>query len=275
MMRYLNYLFLCLSLFFITSCGVENLYSDNANESAITFNTSMQTRATQLSSIPDFKVYAYDASGNAIISGKVFTADGNCKDGTVFYWPKSGNVTFYAYAPANDNSVVWNSNKTLTYSAPVSEANQQDVIYAYTAMPRPLDGRVPLAFKHANAALNVKWSRAGDLPSTTTVNVSNVKVCNVKQSGTLSFTSGMTASGNNISTDLGQSGLMMVAPQTTNPWSSGAFTSSSNCYLAINCKVSLSGNYLVGSASADGTIYYPLSQSLAAATVTTVWIQRR
>ena len=63
---------------------------------------------------------------------------------------------------------------------------------------------------------------------------------------------------------------MMLAPQTTSPWTSGAFTSSSGSYLAVSCKVNANGSYVVGSASADGTVYYPLSQSLKAATATTV-----
>lgn len=282
-MKHYISLFVFMSLLLLSSCGMENLVSDGGGDSDIisfdvegpdagrdTLNVS--TRASKLTSLPDFKVYAYDdASGTAVINGKVFSADGTSKDGTAYYWPKNGYVTFYAFAPAANSSVVFNtSSKTLTYTAPASPASQQDVIYATTATKsRPADGKVALAFKHATAALAVTWSRASDLPSTTTVSVSNVKVCNVKQTGTLSFGSGMTAGGSNISSDLGTSGLMMLAPQTTSPWTSGAF-SSSGSYLAVSCKVNANGTYVVGSASADGTVYYPLSQSLMAATATTV-----
>ncbi|MDD5821476.1 MAG: hypothetical protein PUD23_05425, partial [Prevotella sp.] len=41
-------------------------------------------------------------------------------------------------------------------------------------------------------------------------------------------------------------------------------------YLAVSCKVNANGSYVVGSASADGTVYYPLSQALTAGTATTV-----
>ena len=282
-MQHYTSLFICVFLLLLSSCGMENLVADGGGDSDIisfdvegpdagrdTLNVS--TRASKLTSLPDFKVYAYDdASGKAVIDGKVFSADGTSKDGTPYYWPKDGNVTFYAFAPAANSSVVFNtSSKTLTYTAPAAQASQQDVVYATTATKaRPADGKVALAFKHATAALAVTWSRASDLPSTTTVSVSNVKVCNVKQTGTLSFGSGMTAGGSNISSDLGTSGLMMLAPQTTSPWTSGAFGSSGS-YLAVSCKVNANGTYVVGSASADGTVYYPLSQSLTAATATTV-----
>ena len=281
-MRHYTSLFICVFLLLLSSCGMENLVADGGGDSDIisfdvegpdagrdTLNVS--TRASKLTSLPDFKVYAYDASGTAVINGKVFTANGTSKDGTAYYWPKNGNVTFYAFAPASDGSVVFNtSNKTLTYTAPAAQASQQDVVYATATKSRPADGKVALAFKHATAALAVTWSIASDLPSTTTVSVSNVRVCNVKQTGTLSFVNGMTAGGGNISSDLGTSGLLMVAPQATSPWTSGAFAFSSGSYLAVSCKVNANGSYVVGSASADGTVYYPLSQSLKAATATTV-----
>ncbi|MDD5821888.1 MAG: fimbrillin family protein, partial [Prevotella sp.] len=281
-MKHYISLFIFMSLLLLSSCGMENLVSDGGGDSdIIRFDVACPdtaegsrgafTRASKLTSLPDFKVYAYNASGTAVINGKVFTANGTSKDGTAYYWPKTGNVTFYAFAPASNGSVVFNtSSKTLTYTAPAAQGSQQDVIYATATKSRPTDGKVSLAFKHATAALSVSWSRAGDLPSTTTVSVSNVKVCNVKQTGTLSFGSGMTAGGSNISSDLGASGLMMLAPQTTSPWKNGAFTSSSGSYLAVSCKVNANGSYVVGSASADGTVYYPLSQALTAGRATTV-----
>ena len=287
-MKHYISLFIFMSLLLLSSCGMENLVTDGGGDSdIISFDVegpdagrdsqNVSTRASELKSLPDFKVYAYDASsGKPVIDGKVFSADGTSKDGTAYYWPKSGSVTFYAFAPADNSSVAFNtSSKTLTYTAPAAQGSQQDVIYATATKSRPADGKVSLAFKHATAALSVSWSRAGDLPSTTTVSVSNVKVCNVKQTGTLSFGSGMTAGGSNISSDLGTSdlgtsGLMMVAPQATSPWTSGAFTSSSGSYLAVSCKVNANGSYVVGSASADGTVYYPLSQALTAGTATTV-----
>ena len=281
-MKHYISLFIFMSLLLLSSCGMENLVSDGGGDSdIIRFDVACLdtaeglrgafTRASKLTSLPDFKVYAYNASGTAVINGKVFTANGTSKDGTAYYWPKTGNVTFYAFAPASNGSVVFNTtSKTLTYTAPAAQGSQQDVIYATATKSRPTDGKVALVFKHATAALSVSWSRASDLPSTTTVSVSNVKVCNVKQTGTLSFGSGMTAGGSNISSDLGTSGLMMVAPQATSPWKNGAFTSSSGSYLAVSCKVIANGSYVVGSASADGTVYYPLSQALTAGRATTV-----
>ena len=282
-MKHYISLFIFMSLLLLSSCGMENLVTDGGGGSdIISFDVegpdagrdsqNVSTRASELKSLPDFKVYAYDASsGKPVIDGKVFSADGTSKDGTAYYWPKSGSVTFYAFAPASNDSVVFDTkNKTLTYTAPAEQGSQQDVIYATATKSRPADGKVSLAFKHATAALSVSWSRASDLPSTTTVSVSNVRVCNVKQTGTLSFGSGMTAGGSNISSDLGTDGLMMLAPQATSPWTSGAFTSSSGSYLAVSCKVNANGSYVVGSASADGTVYYPLSQALTAGRATTV-----
>lgn len=261
----------------------DDLLDNNMSKVPISFsvhkNDSLTrlTRATKLTSMPDFTVYAYDSNGKAVINAGKFNADGTSKDGSIYYWPISGNVTFYAYAPDNSSYVTWNeTNKTLTYIADADVNNQQDVIYANTSLSRTADGKVPLNFKHANAGLAVKWSTASDLPSNINVSVNEIQICNLLQTGTLTFNKNISASGNKAVYDLGLNGLMMVSPQSITTWNSDPnhpekIENTDKAYMTIKCKVKVDSKYLVGSDSEDGTLYYPVSATnIGANTVTTL-----
>lgn len=280
MKSYLSIILVAFSCMVLSCKESDELPGDNITSVPISFNIDSNdslTRASKLTSMPDFTVYAYDSNGTAIINGGKFNANGTSKDGSIYYWPISGKVTFYAYAPDNSSYVTWNeTNKTLTYIADADANNQQDVIYANTSLSRTAGGKVPLNFKHANAGLVVKWSPANDLPSNVNVTFSEIKICNLLQTGILSFTNSMTASGNKGVYDLGLNGLMMLPPQTISTWNSDPtkpekIEGTAKAYMAVKCKVKVDNEYLVGADTEEGTLYYPVSATnIASSTVTTL-----
>ena len=280
MKSYLSIILAALTGFLFSCKEADDLTGDYTSKVPISFviskNNSM-TRASKITTMPEFTVYAYDSNGRTIVNGGKFNADGTSKDGNVYYWPLTGNVTFYAYAPDNSSYLTWNeTDKTLIYNADADANNQQDVIYATTTQSRTTDGKVFLTFKHANAGLAVKWNTASDLPSNINVSVSEIKICNLLQTGTLTFNKNMSASGNKAVYDLGLDGLMMVSPQSITTWNSNPnnpekIEGTTKAYLAVKCKVKVNSKYLVGSDSQNGTLYYPISvTNISANTITTL-----
>lgn len=277
MKSYLSIILVAFSCMVLSCKESDELPGDNITSVPISFNIDSNdslTRASKLTSMPDFTLYAYDSNGTAIINGGKFNANGTSKVGDIYYWPASGYVTFYAFAPYANSYVTWNANnKRLTYNADANINNQQDVIYAYNVSARTKDGKVTLNFKHANAGLAVKYSTSSDLPSTVSVSVSNISIGNVLKIGTLAFLQGMTASGTKTTYSLGTNGLMMVAPQTITAWkpTSEKISSTTGSYLAVECKVNTKKGYIVGSSANNGTLYFPISsQSIHAGTMTTL-----
>lgn len=271
--------------FLLSSCSAEALISSlrgNEIQFEVTENPivpdsgATSTRATMVTSLSQIKVYAYDASGNTVINGAIYTNNnGTWTSSTSTEWP-SGTVTFYAFSPANNSSVSFNtSTKQLTYTAPTAQGSQQDVCYAYTSTSRPASNTVALTFNHANAAFSVNARLASGC--TATVSVSGVSIVNVKPTNTLTFNnSTVSASGSNITSALKCSTRsltttdqaistepLMLPPQTVTAWAgNNAISSQTGAYLAVNCKVAQDDKYVVGSATADGTVYVPMSKPL-------------
>lgn len=268
MKSYIPIIIAACSVLFISCKETGELFGNNDDLMPITINANnkeLLTRASILTSVPDFTVYAYDESGKPIINGGKFNADGTSKDGKIYYWPVSGNVTFYAYAPDNKTCVTWDeAAKTLTYNADADAANQQDVIYATTTQSKTSDGKVTLSFRHAAAGLAVKWSTVSDLPSNINVSVSEIKICNLFNTGNLTFSSDMSASGKKTVFNLGLDGLMMVSPQTITTWNADPakpekIENTTKAYMSVKCRVKVDDKYLVGTDTEDGVLYYPIS----------------
>ena len=241
------------------------------------------TRASLLTAVPDnFKVYAYDESNHAVISGEVFTKSGTIwTSSTEHLWPKTGNLTFYAYYPYEDATTVSfnTTNKQLAYQ-PASGGKQTDVIFATNTLSRPANsGPVPLTFSHPLSACSVSAKLASDATNTT-VEITKVQICNVSPNATLPFSGSATSSGTAVSYQIGMAsspvtlssssatlltadnGYLLLAPQTTTAWT--ATSALSNSYVALTGTVKVNSVYLVGSATAYGTWYVPLATSFGA-----------
>ena len=279
-LKYLNLLVCIQTLMCLASCSLEQELMGRS-DGVISFDAGIAgTRASLLTSVPDnFKVYAYDESGNAVISGEVFTKSGTIwTSSTEHLWPKTGNLTFYAYYPYEDATTVSfdTTNKQLAYQ-PVSGAKQTDVIFATNTLSRPANsGPVPLTFSHPLSACSVSAKLASDATNTT-VKITKVQICNVSPNATLPFSGSATSSGTAVSYQIGMAsspvtlssssatlltadnGYLLLAPQTTTAWT--ATSDLSNSYVALTGTVKVNSVYLVGSATADGTWYVPLAAS--------------
>ena len=267
----------------LASCSLEQELMGRS-DGVISFDAGIAgTRASLLTAVPDnFKVYAYDESGNAVISGEVFTKSGTIwTSSTEHLWPKTGNLTFYAYYPYEDATTVSfdTTNKQLAYQ-PVSGAKQTDVIFATNTLSRPANsGPVPLTFSHPLSACSVSAKLASDATNTT-VKITKAQICNVSPNATLPFSGSATSSGTAVSYQIGMAsspvtlssssatlltadnGYLLLAPQTTTAWT--ATSALSNSYVALTGKVKVNSVYLVGSDTADGTWYVPLAASFGA-----------
>ncbi|WP_262279639.1 fimbrillin family protein [Hallella absiana] len=282
-LKYLNLLVCIQTLMCLASCSLEQELMGRS-DGVISFDAGIAgTRASLLTAVPDnFKVYAYDESGNAVISGEVFTKSGTIwTSSTEHLWPKTGNLTFYAYYPYEDATTVSfnTTNKQLAYQ-PASGDKQTDVIFATNTLSRPANsGPVPLTFSHPLSACSVSAKLASDATNTT-VKITKVQICNVSPNATLPFSGSATSSGTAVSYQIGMAspsvtlssssatlltadnGYLLLAPQTTTAWT--ATSALSNSYVALTGTVKVNSVYLVGSATADGTWYVPLAASFGA-----------
>ena len=279
-LKYLDLLVCIQTLMCLASCSLEQELMGRS-DGVISFDAGIAgTRASLLTAVPDnFKVYAYDESGNAVISGEVFTKSGTIwTSSTEHLWPKTGNLTFYAYYPYEDATTVSfdTTKKQLAYQ-PASGDKQTDVIFATNTLSRPANsGPVPLTFSHPLSACSVSAKLASDATNTT-VKITKVQICNVSPNATLPFSGSATSSGTAVSYQIGMAsspvtlssssatlltadnGYLLLAPQTTTAWT--ATSALSNSYVALTGTVKVNSVYLVGSATADGTWYVPLAAS--------------
>lgn len=147
------------------SCSKDETAEVNHGD-AIGFRTPAITRGTEttLDGLGDFYVTAYEQSGNANYFTNVqFTKSGNEYTSTPeYYWPASGNLTFYAFWPGNDLSNkmnISNGKQELTDFEPATLISaQQDVIVATATGNKTANEEtgVALNFKHVLSQILVK-----------------------------------------------------------------------------------------------------------------------
>lgn len=212
------------------ACTKNEVNTIDAPDQEISFqvaNYLSQTKADAVAFTGDsFGVYAfYDSDAtNATEQGQTFMANekvvpshpGWQVEGQTYYWPKSGNIDFFAYAPYA-TSGAWvtytNSNHKLAGSF-TSTTGEEDYLYSSMAMnytnndpkykvsPTDQDGvkvsdGVPILFHHALAKLTVKFAAAqlddkeGEADTDYTrweITVNTAEFKSVVKTGTLSMT---------------------------------------------------------------------------------------
>lgn len=176
------------------ACSKTEVNTIDAPDQEINFqvaNYLSQTKADEVAFTGDsFGVYAFydsDATNATAEQGQTFMANekvvpshpGWQVEGKTYYWPKSGNIDFFAYAPyaASGAWVTYkNSDHTLAGSF-TSTTGEEDYLYSSMAMnytnndpkykvsPTDQDGvkvsdGVPILFHHALAKLTVKFAAA-------------------------------------------------------------------------------------------------------------------
>lgn len=185
----------------ITSCSQNEEFENPAQKAEIGFNTAAVTRATAMitDNFKEFQVYGYahsgtfenETEGTSLVNGYYKNDGAGWKEngGKKFYWPSSGNVTFFAYSPvpATDNAnpnAVYNTPTdgkgcpTIDYTVVDNIANQEDFLIAQSTGDGTNNKEgVSLAFKHAltQIAFKLKGSDTNVSYSVTKIVLDGIK----------------------------------------------------------------------------------------------------
>ena len=152
---------------------------------------------TKLTNLGKFTVNAFQAGEANYMKNVEYTTSNNGSSWTTaagkFFWPVEGDLHLYGYAPAEPgDSGTFKIDKdaqTLTDFVPFeTAAAQQDFVYAKSTGNNATNGTtgVELNFQHALTEISVAAKNSN---TAYTVNVTGVKLGNVKTKGTFTFPS--------------------------------------------------------------------------------------
>lgn len=150
------------------SCSEDHIL-DRQHDAPIAFRTvmDMPTKATlyTAANLTSFNVTALRGAAVYMDQTDFYTTDyAVWSSARKYYWPLSGNLDFYAYAPKAEsgNGITFNDYKTLTV-APLADTDAQtDLLFAYSTGSRDADGDVGkmLNFRHTMSKVQVKVSNS-------------------------------------------------------------------------------------------------------------------
>lgn len=313
----------------LSGCSDTELASiDTAQEKTpIGFHTvgsQMGSRATIINSgditKTDFKVYAFDGDGKVFMGNNDtgfewngveinhktgewdYANSADCK-----YWPDY-SLNFYAVSPGTfeDQQLMYsyswkinNDEKKIYYQifdeyASANNPQSPDVMYAVAEGQKKSSGKVKLSFKHILS--RIAFQAMTNDPNLE-VEINEIKLCNVKYSGTFTLPAANTApatkdwevdfpamgshpftvfAGANITvnsttvaSEISNNTPMTVIPQQLTAWQTNATTAKTieeadndkQCYLRIYCKIKVKNEYKIGDASKYDYIYVPFGDS--------------
>lgn len=202
-MKKLRFLYLAgvATLMVASSCSEERTVMGRLSDNSIrlhphiTGSSSSRAVETDLAKFGSFKVTAFqDGLANYMenvtytkAAGEWSTDDGN------FFWPNKGDLYFYAYAPdapgaSGSYEITSSSQKFTNFSPCAKAAEQKDFIYAYAKGSLKGNGAdgMDVTFKHALSEITVA---AKNENTNYTIEVSGVKIGNIKNKGTFTFPS--------------------------------------------------------------------------------------
>ena len=195
------FLFALSTALIVTSCADdETLQGDNVSNQEISFHPSVTknvTRAVEATTanLTSFKLSAFQTGRNNWMSDVLYTGSGNnwSTDKGKFFWPSSGDLNFYCYAPdapGKEGSFTINasSQKLNGFVPNTTAATQQDFIYAKATGSLANNGTsgLDVNFQHALSEISVQ---AKNDNKAYTVEVSGVKLGNIVYKGDFSFPS--------------------------------------------------------------------------------------
>ena len=235
-------------------------------------------------------------SDNTVFSDftdKLFSySDGFWTCSPAYLWPSSGDLDFYAYAPAASGQITAHADyKSFAVTPSATAADQIDLVFANANGKNKTNSGtgVALNFRHAESmvAINLKNSNAG-----MTMTVGNVVIGNVKNSGTYSYekiAAGTTAASTYLlltdwnttsapnttytqpvtdglaysSATAAQAGVdMILIPQAMTAVSTYASDDAGAAfngpYITVQLKIQQGGAYIVGTEGAFVTAMWPL-----------------
>ena len=183
-----------------TSCSEDEVVGGNVlSSNEIGLLTSVDSRAveTKITNLGEFKVNAFQAGEANYMNNVLYTTSDNGSSWTTaagkFFWPVEGDLHLYGYAPAAPGASgtfqIDKDAQTLTDFVPFeTAAAQQDFVYAKSTGNNATNGTtgVELNFQHALTEISVAAKNSN---TAYTVNVTGVKLGNVKTKGTFTFPS--------------------------------------------------------------------------------------
>ena len=190
------------SLMLATSCSEsQDGIGVNLSNQTIQINPSVglpSSRAveTNVSNLGSFRVSAFQASQANYMDKVLYSNKGGAwtTDAGKFFWPVEGDLHFYAYAPEVPGAadapgtyeITSSSQKLANFSPCAKAAEQKDFVYAYAKGNLTTNGTsgVDVDFKHALTEVSIA---AKNDNSAYTVEVTGVKLGNIKSKGTFSF----------------------------------------------------------------------------------------
>ena len=159
-------------------------------------HSSSRAVETNVSNLGSFRVSAFQASQANHMDKVLYSNKGGAwtTDAGKFFWPVEGDLHFYAYAPdvpgaadaPGTYEITSSSQKLANFSPCASAAEQKDFVYAYAKGNLTDNGTsgVDVDFKHALTEVSIA---AKNDNSAYTVEVTGVKLGNIKSKGTFTF----------------------------------------------------------------------------------------
>ena len=199
------------SMALVTSCSSDDEGAKTSQEkgSPISFYTSVGSRAveTTTANLTEFQTYSFQEGQANYMDGISYKLSGGAwsTEAGTFYWPVTGDLHFYCYAPAAPGSEgVFTMNSTeqkVTGFVPyTTAATQQDFIFAQATGNLKGNGTsgIDLNFEHALSEITVQAKNAN---TAYTVEVTGVKLGNITSKGDFTFP---TVAGGDAAWSLGQ-----------------------------------------------------------------------
>ena len=182
-----------------TSCSEENLQGEGITSSLIVPNVTIghTSRAveTTTANLREFNLTSFiDGHDNYMDQVKYALSSSDWKtDAGTFFWPMSGDLNFYAYAPAapgQTGEVTINKDKQALegFSPKTSASEQQDFIYCKATgnLANNASSGVNLNFQHALSEITVCAKNENTAYS---ISVKGVRLANIKNKGSFTFPS--------------------------------------------------------------------------------------
>lgn len=198
-----NVLFLAAGLLTFASCSQDETTGlDNGGAIKFRPNVSNVTRGpiyTPTSYFNSFNVTSFieGAASNFFENLQVNKSGADWNTAQDYYWPGTGTLKFFAYAPADVANVVVNptSQKINNFTPESSVAAQKDLVVASntgTKAGNETSG-VAMNFKHALSQINVQAKSANT--TSYEIKVLGVKLCNIASTASFTFPASTVASG--------------------------------------------------------------------------------
>ena len=195
----IKYLLVCASILLAVSCEADDTSQKSLTEKSmtpiVTFVSVSKSRTveTTTANLREFSLTSFiDGHDNYMDQVKYTLSSSDWKtDAGTFFWPMSGDLNFYAYAPVTPGQageVTINKDKQVLegFTPKASAAEQQDFIYCKATgnLANNASSGVNLNFQHALSEITVSAKNENTAYS---ISVKGVRLGNIKNKGSFTF----------------------------------------------------------------------------------------